>query len=75
MVKYSLNNHGNFLYILKDGDYLTGCFDSYERTDLQKIVDELNSQEDIINQLKKYCDLYYKLCHEHNIQNNCGVEK
>ena len=41
--RFSVEENGNMVYIAEDYIPVTSCFDSYDRTDLQKIVDMMNN--------------------------------
>lgn len=51
--KYSIKHHGNFVGLAENNKLITGLFDSYDKMDIQKIVDLLNKKEDHIEQLRQ----------------------
>lgn len=55
---YTLGQHGNFYDVRKNGEPITELFDGYDRDDLQKLVNELNSQMEEISELKSEVDFY-----------------
>ena len=56
--RFSVEENGNMVYIAEDYRPVTSCFDSYDRTDLQKIVNKMNNlNQCYFNELKKNSEL------------------
>ncbi len=56
--RFNVRTNGNMVYIVENDKALSGCFDSYDKTDLQGIVDKLNELNDLILEVTKSM-LYY----------------